>query len=124
MFALGLALLPAPAIGCAVLSPFEVADIAAGPIVVVGDVSGFHQGAFTLAVTEVLKGDAPARMPGTWPVTADGPPLIWDRPTRVVAAFGPATDGLFPLRGELCGRAHIAEATDTNLAAVRAALPK
>jgi hypothetical protein len=127
--ALCLALVPAPVLACAVEEPFAITDIAEGPVVVVGDVSayvrdGLNEGHFRLAVTEVLAGAGPDMMEARWPLLmAEFPPETWDRPTRVVAAFYPPVEGSeYLLVVEMCGKAHLAEATGDNLAAVRGAL--
>jgi hypothetical protein len=127
--ALCLALVPAPVLACAVEEPFAITDIAEGPVVVVGDVSayvrhGLNEGHFRLAVTEVLAGAAPDMMEARWPLLmAEFPPETWGRPTRVVAAFYPPVEGSeYLLVVEMCGKAHLAEATGDNLAAVRGAL--
>jgi hypothetical protein len=127
--ALGLGCGAPAARACAVAEPFAVADIAAWPVVVVGEVTAYrrtptNEGAFTLVVSEVLKGAALDRAEVIWPLhMAEFPPDAWDRPAQVVAALLPPESGAtYLLAVEMCGMAQLAEATAENLAAVRAAL--
>ncbi len=122
-------LLPLAARACAVAEPFAVADIAGWPVVVMGEVAAYArdatgEGHISLEVSEVLKGEAPARIEARWPVQmAEFPPDRWDRPGQVLAAFLPSENGPdLVLAVEICGRAMLAEASAANLAEVRAAL--
>jgi hypothetical protein len=130
--AAGLAIfLAQPALACAVQESFFPPDIAALPVVVLADVAGYSRsvtgdGTLLLDVAEVWKGAAPDRVRALWQITmADLPPENWDgRPTRILAGLIPETEGDgFLLFVEMCGSAHLVEATEANLAAVKAALP-
>ena len=124
--ALALMCLGEPAFACALPEPFFVADIAAGPIVVVATVTDYRvsrtEAVLTLAVSEVWKGAAPDHLTARWTVKlAEPPPETWNRPKAVIAALAPDGKG-FELVVETCGQAWLVPDTPEARAEVHKAL--
>ncbi len=124
--ALALALTGTPAAACAVWVDFAVEDIAGAPVVVRATVQDYatdrQGGLMDLAVTEVLKGEAPGQLVALWPFGMSGtPPDRWNRPPEIIAALTPEGGG-FLLVVPICSEAHLVADTEENRARLAAAL--
>jgi hypothetical protein len=105
---------PTSGLACMVQAPFQPTDLAAGPVVLAGTVTAYHRdddysGHLTVALSALLKGEAPAIVELVWsPNLSETAPGLWDRGQSIILAAVPPQDGLgWQVAVELCGDAWI-----------------